>query len=510
LDIDYSLEFLQELLAQLADHYQLFGLQATIDQLFYRLHIANSNYAANVSSVDTVISEACGDISLAYKLIQDSFDETYSIEFQKGDGGQVVIMTAHASKGLEFDHVLMGGISTNGRYRGNSSYFGKTPGSLKWQYDSDERSMIDTPQFYLEKEIVRFKDFSESKRLFYVVGTRAIKTLSWVTIAMDSNKAKQKRLAIKNSWAYGLDCFLPQLDTRQDEIAMQLQDNLKQNHRAWQTTYPLEVSFESRSMIYHIDHLGIEKCMGNRDGESLLVLSELSVTALASLHLCPKRFYLNYILKLDPQVITSKAEDSIDDSYKQEVEEDRSYEDIAPLRSSAQRGTLIHQSIYDLTIGKPNDIGQLTNKDRAAIDWAVEQIRSRGTDFCLKAEIEVKFDFFGFKVSGIPDLVIIDEDSQVLEVWDYKTGERKQEKESVYIRQLQYYLYGLVNSTILYGGFELVGSLLYVDQQERVDFKFTKDLLQEELFQEFEQMNNLLIENRESCTFCKFKQLCRP
>src|SRR5690606_26235662 len=118
--------------------------------------------------------------------------------------GNVTIMTAHASKGLQFSHVILGGIHTNGRKIPARDIVGKLPGSLRYRAHSEQKKKFKTPQMIMENAIDGLKDFAESKRLFYVACTRAENKLSWIDLR-DSNG--KEFCAHKNSWINGLRTF---------------------------------------------------------------------------------------------------------------------------------------------------------------------------------------------------------------------------------------------------------------------------------------------------------------
>lgn len=514
LDNEKSEQNIRQELEGLLEHHQLFGLQTTVNKFFYNLGISNSNYAANMSQIESLVAESFNDFHDAYTMLGTGFDDRYSIEFQKGSGGRIIVMTAHASKGLEFDHVFMGGLSTNGHRMPERGMIGKEPGSFKWKVDFSKKDLINTPQFYLEKEIAKAKDFAESKRLFYVVGTRAVKSISWVDLSYDDGK-KQKDLGTSNSWVFGTRAFENSIVTKSDNDSfLNVMKVIQECSQQKLIEFPFEKLVEnSGAPLFHLDHIGVEQCDRDQNQEQLLVLSELSVTSLASLSSCPKRFYLKNILKIRPERFELlEVEDSLTDQYKQEVEEGRRLEEVRSFgANSAQRGTLIHESIYEgikNNFSCPEEIEKTA--DINAIEWALNLVEQKSKTHQLIAEVEVKFDFFGMKISGIPDIVLISDECEEVQIWDYKTGRRKESKESVYMTQLRYYCYGLLRLDDKRRNYKIFASLLYVDMQEVVDFSFEYDDLEQFLFAEFGKMNQLTQENRESCQFCAFKQLCPP
>ncbi len=481
----------------------LFGVQVAFYRYCYHLGLANSNYGANFAKIESLLEVSKNQISEIYNLLESAFTDRYSIEFQRGDQGKLIIMSAHASKGLEFSHVFIGGGIINGRYIPERSLIGKFPGSLKWKSDIESKDLIDTPQFYLEKAINRAKGFAESKRLFYVVGTRAIDSLTWVDI-VKVEKGKVKRPGERNSWINGLRSFEQHLGSQCEDIIDVCVEKI---------SYPWANKINQNQVpLFHLDSVGIQKCDRRGEQEQLLLLSEMSVTSLASLSVCPKRFYLKYILKLDSHSLDALiVDDDFVDIYKDQKELADRDEIVEERKSFAERGTFIHQQLYQVVMAnKGNSLSSdISPRDLKAIDWGRKQI-IRYQDKELIAEVEVKFDFFGVKVSGIPDLIVIDDPQRIYRIVDYKTGRRKKEQETVYRLQLAFYAYGLLKSDKCRQDYKIVGQLLYVDQQESVEFKFSYCELADELFKEFRKLNNLTQENYQNCQFCQFRKVCPP
>ena len=164
-------------------------------------------------------------------------------------------------------------------------------------------------------------------------------------------------------------------------------------------------------------------------------LSELSVTRLATLAICPKKFYLSNICKisdeeinlLEPIETTSDTQDSIEELSSKNI-----------LRSSSSRGTEIHEYLSRVVL---SGFSEFSPKFKA-FDWLVDKLRSYQDKFELISEKPIKFQLFGYMLSGIPDLVLKPrEGNDSLEVWDYKTGKYSEDKLAGYYFQLMVYAY---------------------------------------------------------------------
>jgi ATP-dependent exoDNAse (exonuclease V) beta subunit len=133
------------------------------------------------------------DIQLLLESFQDSdflFQETNSLSDH--DGG-IQLMTVHASKGLEFDHVFL--VDTVRQLPQDSPGLllkaGLPPGIRYWEHD--KKVFSSSYQSLLDER--RLKDAEESKRILYVALTRAKKSL---TVFMPQESALSYP---KSSWA---------------------------------------------------------------------------------------------------------------------------------------------------------------------------------------------------------------------------------------------------------------------------------------------------------------------
>jgi ATP-dependent exoDNAse (exonuclease V) beta subunit len=116
------------------------------------------------------------DVQLLLDSFQDSdflFQETNSLSDH--DGG-IQLMTVHASKGLEFDHVFL--VDTVRQLPQDSPGLllkaGLPPGIRFWEHD--KKVVSSSYQSLLEER--RLKDAQESRRILYVALTRAKKSLT--------------------------------------------------------------------------------------------------------------------------------------------------------------------------------------------------------------------------------------------------------------------------------------------------------------------------------------------
>ncbi len=238
--------------------------------------------------------------------------------------------------------------------------------------------------------------------------------------------------------------------------------------------------------LYFIDNLGVNL---QSEGLSLGIVSELSVTKLSLLALCPKKFYYSQILKLDEDIDTFYKDHDIEVSKRVGT-------------SDAQRGTRVHKEIENYINGKEVKITDFDTFD--FIKNLIDKEVSAGKE--LNSETEIKFSFFGQMVTGIPDLFISEKDV-VLEVWDFKTGECFEDDKTQYFYQLQAYAYGLqsigykVNETIRL-------SIVLVDSKEIVTKELSMNEIKNELYHRWLNLSDLSTQKLDHCEICLYGNLC--
>lgn len=459
---------------------KLLGLRLAFHKFIYSLGLTNSFHAQNAELVDAICRLTKEDPVKAYHLLKNDEGEDYACEMMSGEAGsggkkRIVIMSAHASKGLEFDAVLLGGVHTNGRYNGMKDHVGKFPHSFKWKKSFDQKRFFKSPFYHLESEILTLKDFSESKRLLYVACTRAVKHLAYVDLW---SVVKDKPLDLHlydNSWIQALRLIPPP----KEESQLRYVD---QNRS--------EISLIQR------DPLGM---MAQSQSHSLGLISELSVTRLATLADCPFKFYLQNICKIeaDKKISGFIAQE---ESAEQEEEEELFY-------SSKKRGTEVHSYLSQLFL-KQITLEQVPEKESAKIKWAY----ALADDFQGSAEIisehMIKFSFFGQMISGTPDLVFINPEDKIV-VWDFKTGIRDSEHEESYWFQLMSYAYAYANLKQFTPDKTIELSLLYLDQLKVVSKTFSVYEITQTLFAYWKKTESLNQVNPKHCSQCDYALICQ-
>ncbi len=482
---------------------KLWGIGYAFRRMLYRLKINNSNHSNNLKQIDAIINLTRGEISGIWQKLQIWGKRNYSIEFQYGDNpNNIKIMTTHASKGLEFDHVIIGGIHTNGRKNEDHSYFGNFPGSFRWKDHSSRIKPYKTPFYIWESEFNKHKDFAEGKRLFYVACTRAKKSLTWVEFSFSGKGYKSHG----NSWINGFLSW--QNDNDADHFPILEHINQHATKVANNNTLSEEELFklENRPPFFHKDSLGLASNKESKSNTDLKLWAEMSVTRLASLQQCPRKFmFLNICRFTSEEMSLLKGGDTLVKQHDDFLKEEKYLEENYPI-SSASRGTHLHERISKMLLGEEIDSLEDEN-DKIIIDWIIEKIDKYPNHLKI-SEQEIKFSFKGQMLVGIPDLLLLEANSNPsCEIWDFKTGQRGEEKEKNYWLQLYLYAHALWSNAVSQNQpIHLV--LVFLDTQEMVRIKARKEFVNSQLNELWKKLGSFDQVKGKHCNYCDYQILC--
>lgn len=451
----------ENILIEFKKNYEIIGLNLAFWKMLAEVGVSNSLVKNNAKLIEDIYVIANGDIlKVAAKVNQQDTD--YSFELITSDHKKIHILSTHGSKGLEYDSVIVGGIYTNGKFEGLKNKIGNLPRSFRWKKDFNQKIYYKSPQFFVEAELVKQKDFSESKRLLYVANTRAAKKLSIIELTKNGQLVEVSG----NSWRNAFQ-FAPFENAEVFEI--------NSNHPYLDLT---------KASLILKDNVGIEY---NQDGNKLGIVSELSVTRLATIAECPFKFYLKNICKIEP---VSKVVPTLD---ADEVEE--------TFVSSKDRGTKIH---YQISKMLTENI--LNENEKEILQWVKEQIEKIHYHY-FESEKEIKFSFFGNMITAIPDLIFFKD--QEIEIWDFKTGAYQDYKNLSYNFQLKTYAYGISKIYNLSREYKYILKTVYVDQQLINEQVFNIEQIQQDLFLEWSKAESLTQVNIDHCKNCEYSSMCK-
>lgn len=459
---------------------EILGLRLAFHKLTYSIGISNSQYQENSKLIDSICRVCNEDPIKVFHLLSSESEEQYSLELMNGARAKrVIIMSAHASKGLEYDSILLGGIHSNGSDMGKRETVGKLPKSFRWKKAYNQKKFYKSPVYYMEAELDKAKEFSESKRLLYVACTRAVKYLAWIDLWANVD-GKEKVLATgSNHWIKAMR--LASNDTN-SFTELNLQISPKANHQ--NVDIPLVLK----------DSLGIIPLEGK---SKLGVFAETSVTKLAQLSQCPFKFYLSNICKITPPVL--KPADFIRGDEEDVVEMEEVF------YSSRERGINVHATLSKLMLGSM-DIEDIKKEDKEKIEWACSEAQKISPGKNIISEKLLKFSFFGQMISGTPDLVFED-DSEII-VWDFKTGQRDEKAEESYWFQLMCYGYAYANLKYFTPEKMVPLTLIYVDQKILVTKTLSLAQISQILFENWSKTESLYQVNLNHCSHCEYSSIC--
>ena len=480
-----------------------YGNYLAFEMLCSNLGLANSNRLNNLGKIRSFCQLASDDETL-YLLLKQASGDRYSIDFQKGNrASQVVIMTAHASKGLQFDHVLLGGIHTNGRELPDSPLFGKIPGSLLWYDRIETKKPLKTPMYLLEKKFLEHKNFAESKRLFYVACTRAKKSITWI----DFDYGELKEKTNSKSWINGLRLFESDYYPKHKldfEIETKTIEHLIEKKSQNKLNYPL----------FHIDRVGLE--LKAKSGSQVMIMPELSVTRLAHISNCSRKFYLANHLKLTEADLINlglKSERQPKFELNQKlseivVEQKESFIDQNSNQvNSATRGSEVHANIeWMIKNNLVIPLGELNQQEKQLYQW-VKDLLLKYAPTELMSEHSFKFNFFGQMISGIADLVLKTDDHNY-QVWDFKTGKPFGSSERAYWFQLKCYAFALYELFKLPLDKKIKVALVYVDTRQFFEVDLNYQELRTELLHSWENSQKPYVKNLKHCPDCLYQSIC--
>ena len=459
----------------------ILGLRLAFHKLVYSFGISNSQYQENSKLIDSICRVCNENLIKVFHLLTSESEEAYLLQLMNGARAKrVIIMSAHASKGLEFDAVLLGGIHNNGVQMGKTDTIGKLPKSFRWKKAYNQKKFYKSPTYYLEADIDKAKEFSESKRLLYVACTRAVKYLGWIDL-WATIEGKEKILSTgSNHWIKAMR-IVPENDNLIIEKTIQLSS--KAIHQ--EADIPLILK----------DSLGIVSL--GKHGR-LGVFADTSVTKLAQLAQCPFKFYLSNICKITPPKLSPKIfMDMGDDEEGIEAEE--------VFYSSMERGTRVHAGLSKLMLGEM-ELSDVEAGERDKLEWVLLEAQKISDGKNVISEKQIKFSFFGQMISGTPDL-IFEDDNEVI-VWDFKTGSRDEANEESYWFQLMCYGYAYANLKHFTPEKNVPLTLLYVDQKQSVTRVLTLAQISALLFLKWTKTESLNQVNLEHCSHCDYSPIC--
>lgn len=488
--------YIKNCLRDLERDYIYYDLVTGLKKLLFKLGFNNPDSENNIKIISELIKQLGGNIEQVYNFLQEDQSSTYSFEYQYGSGEKPIkVMSVHASKGLEFDHVFILGAMTNGVTRPMDGLLGKKVGSFRWKVSFKDTKFQRSPEYIIEGHQDKFQDFSEQKRLIYVACTRAVKSLS--LFRLKDSKGNDLSFG-KNSWINSLKA----IDDKYFNI----------------TKYNLDLDIEGLKKGFKIpffqrDNFGIS--IWDNKNKNLLVSTEMSVSQLSDLAVCPRYFYLKHIVKFSEDETNQISEISKNLppnlllQYKNIYSEKKVTSDS--LKSDSERGTFVHSMLEQWILSKGEKKTFFKKaEDELAFNFGRELLVPyiNSDAHKLISEKDLKFDLFTQKISGKPDLVIFPtkSSSQTIEIWDFKTGEINSSNREKYFFQLNLYVQGISQLFPEYKEFCI--KLICLDQENVESETFKIGEISTRVMSVLDRINEPQIKNTEYCNKCEMNKIC--
>ncbi|MGF7429691.1 UvrD-helicase domain-containing protein [Thermoanaerobacterium thermosaccharolyticum] len=480
----------------------------------------------NIEKLEKIIKDFTDkDIFNARDLVEylSSFKEFSGLDSEAfldtEESDAVKILTIHASKGLEFEAVIIpdmdkatDGVSIRRNHLFMLSEDGyiygigvNEEGELDKEANSRYKSAYDE---YLEREN------QESRRLFYVASTRAKRFLAF--IGQEKNKTNE----LQNET--GLNSFMKQL-----LYAMDIDD--------------IDIAVINGNDLLMYDR-NIKICKSNDKSEigklkndnliagiPLKPQGNISITAYIDYLSCPKLYYYKYIAALNDEYI------------EEQLENDDFYEYDALDIDALERGTIVHRILENINILDSNASNLKNGIDGIDVDNGIKKYIDNYFKIIkehrkvLKGKLLKSLNEYRFRVpldenlnlNGVIDRIDIYENDGEIEayIFDYKTNKINNDDEieeviNHYKPQIHAYSYAL-NKLKSISGYtpSLKGAFLYlldVGKYIEVDISgfYVSDTMKKIIndapyllgiknFTDYSGTKNMY------CSLCKYNKICK-
>lgn len=445
---------------------EFWGMKISFYKLLLKMGISISQLDCNLKIMNMILDESGESEGKFLHLMGQRKKRSYKMNLVVGENPErVQIMTVHASKGLEFHRVMLGGIYKNGGSYFEKKSIGQSRGAFSWFLRDNDKKKWDSPIFLQEEKIKKEKDFSEKKRLLYVACTRAEEELIWCDFPgyTDGKQA--------SAWFRAFEVMRKDISdlVNVEKFKIPLR---KYSGRAVYRKIDLP--------LYQRDNLGICSRVGDMN-LSFTLLPEVSVTKISEIALCPRYFYFKEILKLSFEDIESLT--------GLPPEGDRK------IISSLKRGTVIHREIESFLKGEAEKT-DLTN-------WLGKELEKYPRkEWKYIVEKLHKFEIFNYMVTGIPDLLLKGRDT--IRVVDFKTGLREPIKEKAYWFQLMLYAWPYRDRF-----FNIELSIIYLDERKILSRKIDRLKLLENIEKNLSRADDFFEKDESYCQECIYQNLCK-
>ena len=415
----------------------------------------------------------------------------------------VQIMTAHKSKGLEFEHVFMH--KCIDKVWGNPRSFSKLklPPCLVTEVAMQTKESIN----------------EEERRLFFVAMTRAKKELHLNYYQKDS----QGKDVTPSIFIEELKTFRDKTKFDINDMSVKTADLDTDSESLYKSLVEKNLSFlkSSKEKEFPLDKLLLEKILADY---------KLSVTHLNTFLSCARKFYFQHILRV-PSAKSKHASfgTAVHNSLYEIFSQLKSEPELASVNHSYYKTRLL-ESFEKYLKAEFLDEKEFEDSLSLGKDALVKYYDKYSDNFVIKTELEFdhkSLEYSGIKLTGKLDKVeILDPVSRTVNVVDYKTGNPASKRSALksgadYHRQIVFYQL-LCNLALKENTFKykmISGELDFVQQDNQGEFYKDKIIVRDEdlenLRQEIEVFKKQVFahdfdmtSDLKKCERCQFKNLC--
>lgn len=429
----------------------LYGVINTLKKFVSENQLSITYFAEQVDLINTLIESKEGHLEQLWSQLSYQVGEGVTVVLENMEKPKLFFMTVHSSKGLEFDHVVLAGLYESQQKQGDGNVFGSSPLDFSFK-DGETGETIQTIGFLKSKMEKDEREKSESKRLFYVACTRAIKSLSFVYLT----NAKMS----EGAWANDLGNSMVQISELCEDVKLPYKQISSQ-----------KLEGNTNRIFNFVESNNIKKT------SQTYIFPEVSVSKLSDLVVCPKLFYLKNVIRLTPDFSVNASETAV---------------------SSAERGTEIHAKLENYILS-----GELKSSDEG-VHWTKEKIDLLKSHYELVPEKEVKFKVENQMISGTIDLVALNENE--IKIIDYKTGRYEDMSNSKYFFQVLLYAKSICD--IEPSKSKITLEIWYLDQKMQKNYELERSDIENVIQFYWSKMLDYSVENKSHCAKCFLSKVC--
>lgn len=392
----------------------------------------------------------------------------WNLPFNTKDENNITLQTIHASKGLQYDHVLLARISSQvGNNKRSDMALGDT-NPFQMKEFTFLRNPWKTPAYYYETMQKKDINKEEALRLFYVACTRAKQTIT-ISLATNIKSDSWGDLVLKAGKEVS-NLTNKSLDEKMLSI-------IKQEIR-------LLPIFEAK-IYQEWRHQYFKKTESH---SSLKLLPSMSVTSLIVYERCPMKYYFQNIISLEAGTLMGNQPIAV---------------------SHAKRGIQIHKVIQRFLLGEIDFETSLDQIDQKAGEYFSEMAilwkNHIKNSVVVEVEKELRFSWKGNIILGTPDLYFIKENE--IHIWDFKTGSVDDSDLEVYKLQLKWYAVAIQQQTRLSSS-SIKFKIIALDLKKTFEFVIQSEQLEKDLNSWWSNFSDYTTKKLEHCPKCVYQVYC--